>query len=380
MSCRKSRPPSVAEKSLSLEEQQAKINDVRRMLGTKADKIPALCSDTAIIRYLKARNWNTKKATKMLDESLKWRLKYKPENIRWEDIAQEAETGKIYRADYHDKFGRVVLILRPGFQNTKSTELQIKYLVYCMENAIMHLNPEKDQMVWLIDFQGWTMSSISMKVTRETANVLQNHYPERLGLAILYNPPKVFESFWANEHNKGIENIASIFIIKLLKIEKLVSPAIWLNLSLSRRHTKKVRFAYSDDIQSQKIMEALFDMDKLESVFGGKNTAGFNYEAYAKRMREDDAKKSDIMNSGSSLPIIQSSVASQSHESELLASEQQSDSLGSDPCSEASDECELSSVDETASKVESVDSKTPVPTLTCDDVPNIEAAEPKEVH
>ncbi|KAJ0014483.1 hypothetical protein Pint_20823 [Pistacia integerrima] len=351
MSCRKSRPPSVAEKSLSLEEQQAKINDVRRMLGTKADKIPALCSDTAIIRYLKARNWNTKKATKMLDESLKWRLKYKPENIRWEDIAQEAETGKIYRADYHDKFGRVVLILRPGFQNTKSTELQIKYLVYCMENAIMHLNPEKDQMVWLIDFQGWTMSSISMKVTRETANVLQNHYPERLGLAILYNPPKVFESFWA-----------------------LVKPF------LEPKTYKKVRFAYSDDIQSQKIMEALFDMDKLESVFGGKNTAGFNYEAYAKRMREDDAKKSDIMNSGSSLPIIQSSVASQSHESELLASEQQSDSLGSDPCSEASDECELSSVDETASKVESVDSKTPVPTLTCDDVPNIEAAEPKEVH
>lgn len=66
-----------------------------------------------------------------------------------------------------------------------------------MENAIMHLNPEKGQMVWLIDFQGWTMSSISIKVTRETANVLQNHFPERLGLAILYNPPKVFESFWA---------------------------------------------------------------------------------------------------------------------------------------------------------------------------------------
>lgn len=40
------------------------------------------------------------------------------------------------------------------------------------------------------------MSSISVKVTRETAHVLQNYYPERLGLAILYNPPKIFESFW----------------------------------------------------------------------------------------------------------------------------------------------------------------------------------------
>lgn len=60
----------------------------------------------------------------------------------------------------------------------------------------MTMNPDQEQMVWLIDFQQWTMSSISVKAARETANILQNHYPERLGLAILYNPPKVFESFW----------------------------------------------------------------------------------------------------------------------------------------------------------------------------------------
>ena len=33
-----------------------------------------------------------------------------------EDIAKEAETGKIYRANYHDKLGRTVLVMRPGFQ------------------------------------------------------------------------------------------------------------------------------------------------------------------------------------------------------------------------------------------------------------------------
>lgn len=59
-------------------------------------------------------------------------------------------------------------------------------------------------MVWLIDFQGWTMSCISVKAARETAHILQNHYPERLGVGILYNPPKVFESFWTvcdDKHN-----------------------------------------------------------------------------------------------------------------------------------------------------------------------------------
>lgn len=33
-----------------------------------------------------------------------------------ENIAHEAETGKIYRANYCDKYGRTVLVMRPGFQ------------------------------------------------------------------------------------------------------------------------------------------------------------------------------------------------------------------------------------------------------------------------
>ncbi|XP_043723387.1 phosphatidylinositol transfer protein 3-like [Telopea speciosissima] len=164
---------SGIEKTLSHEEQQTKINEIRQLIGPIADKLPNFCSDASMLRYLKARNWNAKKACKMLKESLKWRLEYKPEKIRWEDIASEAETGKIYRSNYLDKYGRPVLVMRPGFQNTTSTRGQIKYLVYCMENAIMNLASDQEQM---------------------------NHYPERLGLAILCNPPKVFESFWTVCH------------------------------------------------------------------------------------------------------------------------------------------------------------------------------------
>lgn len=65
-----------------------------------------------------------------------------------------------------------------------------------MENALLGLKPGQEQLVWLIDFQNWNMSSVSVKVTRETARILQNCYPERLAFGILYNPPKVFESFW----------------------------------------------------------------------------------------------------------------------------------------------------------------------------------------
>ncbi|CAA3023134.1 random slug 5-like [Olea europaea subsp. europaea] len=313
MSFKKLRASDVR-KALSSEEEQAKINEIRKLIGPVANKFPTLCSDASILRFLRARNWNTKKASKMLKESLKWWLEYKPEKIRWEDIAHEAETGKIYRANYLDKFGRSVLVMRPGFQNTQAVEGQIKYLVYCMENAIWNLNPGQEQMVWLIDFQGWNMGCLSVKVTRETARVLQDRYPERLGLAILYNPPKVFESFWL-----------------------LVKPF------LEHKTYKKVKFVYSDQPQSLKIMEALFEMDKLESAFGGKSTENFSYQAYAKRMKEEEKKMCDA------------SDASNSDQMSVMSELQQSESSISDVGSNASDEGDSTCNDETISNLDCLD-------------------------
>nr|XP_009390581.2 PREDICTED: random slug protein 5-like [Musa acuminata subsp. malaccensis] len=250
-----------SEKQALSEEQRTKINEVRASLGPLPDKLVCYSSDASIARYLTARNWNVTKATKMLKETLKWHLEYKPEEIRWDEIAHEAETGKIYRSSYSDKFGRSILVMRPGYENTRSTKGKIRYLVYCMENAILNLPPDQEQMVWLIDFKGFNLSNISIRTAKETADVLQNHYPERLGLAILYNPPKFFEPFWT--------------IAKHL---------------LEPKTCRKVKFVYSDDDNTKKTMEEFFDMDELDCGFGGNNQVGFNISDYAARMKEDDKR------------------------------------------------------------------------------------------
>lgn len=59
------------------------INEVKKLVGPLPDKLSVYCSDASIQRHLRARNWNVKKATKMLKETLKWRSDYKPEEIRW---------------------------------------------------------------------------------------------------------------------------------------------------------------------------------------------------------------------------------------------------------------------------------------------------------
>lgn len=82
-------------------------------------------------------------------------------------------------------------------QNTSSHDSQLRHLVYLIENAILNLDERQEQMVWLIDFTGWSLSNaVPIRTARESNSILQNHYPERLGTAIMYNPPKIFEAFW----------------------------------------------------------------------------------------------------------------------------------------------------------------------------------------
>jgi len=244
------------------EEEQVKIEQFRAALGPLTGKAEQYANDACLKRYLRARNWNLKKAEKMMRDSLAWRESYKPEEIRWSDIAGETETGKTYRASFNDKQGHTVLVMHPARQNTNAQAGQIKQLVYSLENAILNLPEGQEQMIWLIDFKGWGLKqSTPISTARETANILQNHYPERLYVAILYNPPRVFEAFWT-----------------------IVKPF------LDPKTFRKVKFVYSKNAESMKILSELFDEDTLKGTFDNPND--YNHEQYSKLMEEDDMKSS----------------------------------------------------------------------------------------
>ncbi|XP_031255059.1 phosphatidylinositol transfer protein 3 [Pistacia vera] len=244
------------------EEREAKVKELRAALGPLSGRSLKFCTDACLRRYLEARNWNVNKARKMLEETLKWRSAYKPEEIRWNEVAHEGETGKVSRANFHDLFGRTVLIMRPGKQNTSSGEGNVKHLVYLLENSILNLAEGQEQMSWLIDFTGWTMNTnITIKTIHEIIYVLQNHYPERLAISILYNPPKFFESIWK--------------VIKYF---------------LDPKTSEKVKFVYTDDKNSVEFMKSLFDVENLPSEFGGKATLNYDHEEFSRLMAQDDVK------------------------------------------------------------------------------------------
>lgn len=52
-------------------------------------------------------------------------------------------------------------------------------------------------MMWLVDFVGYSLSTAPpMMTVLTTLTILQNHYPERLGLALCYLPPRLFLYSW----------------------------------------------------------------------------------------------------------------------------------------------------------------------------------------
>ncbi|KAI3850236.1 hypothetical protein MKW92_018013 [Papaver armeniacum] len=243
-------------------QKDAKVKELKTLIGPLSGRSLQYCTDACIRRYLEARNWNVDKAKKMLEESLKWRSTYKPEDTRWNEVAHEGETGKVYRANFHDRCGRTVLILRPGMQNTAVAETQIRHLVYLIENAILNLPEGQEQMSWLIDFTGWSLNTnVPIRTARESANVLQNHYPERLSVAFLYNPPRIFEAFWK--------------IVKYFLDPKTI---------------QKVKFVYPNKKDSVDLMKSYFDMDNLPIELGGKANMQYDHEEFSRMMAEDDVK------------------------------------------------------------------------------------------
>lgn len=59
------------------------INELKAAIGPLTGRNSLYCTNECFKRYLEARNWNLDKSKKMLEDTLKWRSSFKPEEIRW---------------------------------------------------------------------------------------------------------------------------------------------------------------------------------------------------------------------------------------------------------------------------------------------------------
>lgn len=155
-------------------------------------------SRECLLRYLRATKWNTAEAAKRVLGTLTWRREYGVDGFTGDFISPENETGKQIILGY-DVNARPCQYLNPGRQNTEVSPRQVQHLVFMVERVIELMVPGQETLALLINFKSSksrTSTSPGIGQGREVLNILQTHYPERLGRALIINVPWVVWGFF----------------------------------------------------------------------------------------------------------------------------------------------------------------------------------------
>jgi hypothetical protein len=171
--------------------------------GPLADDEKLWLTKECLLRYLRATKWHQDEAEKRLLETLTWRREYGINDLTWEYIGPENETGKQVIVGF-DKQARPCHYLNPGRQNTEVTPRQVQHMVFMLERSIDLLPAQQEKICLLIDFKTGakrTNTAPGIGQGREVLHILQTHYPERLGRALIVNgrtAPHRQNIAWAN--------------------------------------------------------------------------------------------------------------------------------------------------------------------------------------
>jgi hypothetical protein len=236
-------------------------------LTAEVDKLPLapkqrqFCDVPCLLRYLRARDYNVKKALKLLSGSLEWRAKMNPDRLDARKLETEAKEGKLFQHGF-DKLNRPLVYMIPGRSFSKDHPSGVQLLIYTMERAIQAIPQGGEQLVWFIDFKGFTKeNSIPISVAKETLDILANQYPERLGACFFIDTPQIFNMFY-----------------------RAITPFI---NSVTRQ---KVHFVNGTMEEKKKILMQYFDVDQLSKKYGGTTDYDYVHDVYWKEEMEKCAK------------------------------------------------------------------------------------------
>ncbi|KAL2207956.1 CRAL/TRIO domain-containing protein [Sarocladium strictum] len=166
--------------------------------GPITDSERAWLTKECLLRYLRATKWSVPDATTRLLATLAWRREYGIEGFTPDYISPEQETGKQMIVGF-DKQGRPAQYLNPWRQNTDASPRQINHLFYMVERVVEMMPPDVEQLSLMINFKTTKQrsnTSVPIATAREVLYVLQNHYPERLGKALIINVPWIVKGFF----------------------------------------------------------------------------------------------------------------------------------------------------------------------------------------
>jgi hypothetical protein len=157
--------------------------------------------DVLVLRWLRARKWDVNAAVRQLIDTLEWRRKSgvdaliaKGEN---ELLLEEITTGKTYFMG-RDRADRPInyVHIKDHVKNQFPTEATEKLGILSVETGRKLLEDSVEAGTVVIDMAGFGLHNMDYELVKFFIDLLENHYPESLGLALIIHAPLLFHSCW----------------------------------------------------------------------------------------------------------------------------------------------------------------------------------------
>ncbi|KAL4247612.1 CRAL-TRIO lipid binding domain superfamily protein [Abortiporus biennis] len=147
-------------------------------------------------RFLRAVKWSSAEAAiKRIEGTLRWRREFGLYNLVTPAYVEpEGVTGKQVIFGF-DVDARPALYLVPSRQNTEESERQIHFVIFALERVVDLMGPGVETLTLMINFADRGKNP-SIGTSRKVLDILQTHYPEHLGRAVIINLPFLINAFF----------------------------------------------------------------------------------------------------------------------------------------------------------------------------------------
>ncbi|ELU12302.1 hypothetical protein CAPTEDRAFT_204347 [Capitella teleta] len=156
-------------------------------------------SEACLKRLLKAFE-SSESAFSALLKTQKWRREYGVETLSQnEQVMQEIGSRKALLLRQRDFKGRPILYISAKRHNANERDIEVltKFIVHMLETSVKRCDESViDNLCIVFDMRDFTMANMDYQFVKNLIWLLSKHYPERLGVCLIINAPRVFHGCW----------------------------------------------------------------------------------------------------------------------------------------------------------------------------------------
>ncbi|KAJ5125314.1 hypothetical protein N7448_004637 [Penicillium atrosanguineum] len=177
--------------------------------------------DSLLLRFLRARKWDVKKALIMMISTMRWRLQDvhvdddimangealavkqskssdAAEKKKGEEFLHQIRLGKSFLHGV-DRFGRPICLVRVRLHKAGDQEPEVleRFTVYTIETARLLLAPPVETATIVFDMTGFSLANMDYTPVKFMIKCFEANYPESLGSVLIHKAPWLFSSIWS---------------------------------------------------------------------------------------------------------------------------------------------------------------------------------------